>query len=477
MSGWFASAPQVRLRRECTSVRLGRCGTLFAKTPSLVRILSGSEARQAMGTKAFGFFVVLVSSLAIWLMAAIPATAEGPAPPPLPAQPAAAPSTGQQSAPASTRPAAAAPPQSAEYRIQPGDTLAITVLGSAEYSGSFPVQSDGTILFRDDMVGPVPVGGCTVKEAASKLTSQIGEYIKDPTIVLSIGQFRVMVLGEVQRPGPIDVPPGTRLMDVIDRAGGPKDAKKDLARVYVTKVSGQELRFSLKDFKDKGDTTQNPMMDPGDRVSVGKLPGTKPVQYKVSGAVAKPGSFDLDGSEEPRVFDAIKEAGRWTEDANPRKAQLIHKDGTKVTVDLSRLESDLRGDENTLLRDGDEVFVPRNSVTVNVLGGVKKPGPYKVAPGTTLLEVISTAGGLEESAVLKECAIVRNDPTPMRIAANLERLTKQGDMTQNPVLEDRDVVFLPVKPASTGKTPGTNWFQSVTDAAWRIFAVTRWVGL
>ncbi len=120
--------------------------------------------------------------------------------------------------------------------------------------------------------------------------------------------------------------------------------------------------------------------------------------------------------------------------------------------------------------------MPRNSVTVNVLGGVKKPGPYKVAPGTTLLEVISTAGGLEENAILKDSAVVRNDPTPMRIAADLERLTKQGDMTQNPVLEDRDVVFLPVRPASTNKTPGTNWFQSVTDAAWRIFAVTHWVG-
>jgi protein involved in polysaccharide export with SLBB domain len=218
------------------------------------------------------------------------------------------------------------------------------------------------------------------------------------------------------------------------------------------------------------------MVDPGDRVSVGKLPGTKPVQYKVSGAVAKPDSFDLDESEEPRVSDAIKEAGRWTEDANPRKAQLIHKDGTKTTIDLTRIESDLHGDENALLRDGDEVFVPRNSVTVNVLGGVKKPGPYKVAPGTTLLEVISAAGGLEDSAVLKDCAVVRNNPTPMRIAANLERLTKQGDMTQNPVLEDRDVVFLPVRSTNTGKAPGTNWFQSVTDAAWRIFAVTRWVG-
>ncbi len=441
-----------------------------------------------MRKKAFGFFVVFVLSLAIWLIAAVPASADGPAPPPLPAQPAAS-ATSQQSAaspaqpqptPAPPKPAAAtstpAPAQPAEYRIQPGDVLAITVLGSAEYSGSFPVQSDGTILFHDDMVGSVPIGSCTSKEASAKLTSRISEYIKDPTIVLSISQFRVMVMGEVQRPGATDVPAGTRLMDVVDRAGGPKDAKKDLARVYVTKVSGEELKYSLKDFKEKGDTSQNPIINPGDSVSVEKLPGTKSVQYKVSGAVAKPGQFDLDETDQPRVFDGIREAGRWTDDGNPRKAQLIHKDGTKATIDLTRIETDLRSDENALLHDGDEIFVPRNSVTVNILGGVKKPGPYKVAPGTTLLEAVSMAGGLENGAILKECSVVRCDPKPARIPADLERLTKQGDMTQNPVLEDRDVIFLPVKPTDTNKTPGTNWFQTVTDAAWRIFAVTHWVG-
>lgn len=362
------------------------------------------------------------------------------------------------------------------YRIQPGDTISVTVLGVAEYSGAFTVRPDGAILLQDEVVGTVVVAGMTIKEASAELTRRIGEYLKDPTVVLSMSQFRVMVTGEVQRPGAVDVNPGVRLMEVVDRAGGPKDAKRDLSRVYVTKVSGQELKFSLKDYKEKGDASQNPLVDPGDRVSVGKLPGVKPVQYKVTGAVNKPGSYDLDETEEPRISDAMKEAGRWTEDANPKKAQLARKDGTKVTVDLARLESGLSGDENLKLADGDEIFVPRNAVTVNVVGGVKKPGPYKVAPGTTLLEVISTAGGLEDGAILRDCAIVRSDPAPKRISADLERLTKQGDMTQNPVLEDRDVVFLPVRPTSANKTSGTNWFQSVTDAAWRIFAVTRWVG-
>ncbi len=152
--------------------------------------------------KALGLaFIFVVSALIVALWAPLTLAAEGQAVPVPTAT--AAPATGQQPAPVPAKPsaAAAAPAlaQAAEYRIQPGDTLAITVLGSAEYSGSFPVQSDGTILFHDDMVGSVSVGGSTVKEASARLMGRIGEYIKDPTIVLSIGQFRVMVMGEVQR--------------------------------------------------------------------------------------------------------------------------------------------------------------------------------------------------------------------------------------------------------------------------------------
>ena len=108
-------------------------------------------------------------------------------------------------------------------------------------------------------------------------------------------------------------------------------------------------------------------------------------------------------------------------------------------------------------KNGDELFVPRNTVQVKVMGtGVKSPGEYRVAPGTTLLEVISTAGGLEDRAILRECAVVRFEPTPGRIPADIERLVKQGDMSQNPVLRDRDIVYVPGRePAQAGGRKST----------------------
>jgi protein involved in polysaccharide export with SLBB domain len=184
----------------------------------------------------------------------------------------------------------------------------------------------------------------------------------------------------------------------------------------------------------------------------------------VTGAVAKPGTFSLIPDEPTRVSDAIRQAGRWTEDGNPRTAKLTRKDGTALLADLTRIDLDLESPDNVELREGDELFVPRNSITVSVLGGVKTPAEYHIAPGTTVLEVISKAGGTTDSAILERCVVVRCQPQPARIAANLKRLTEEGDITQNPVLQDRDVVFVPAK-ASGGRSGSPFTLGSVASFA------------
>jgi protein involved in polysaccharide export with SLBB domain len=336
------------------------------------------------------------------------------------------------------------------------------------------VRADGTILLQDELIGAIPVAGKTSPEASETVTARVAEYVKDPTILLAINQFKVMVVGEVGSPGQYDITSGARLMDAIQRAGGVKDEPMNLPRVYVTKASGQQTRYDLRNFKERADASQNPIIEPGDRVAVGKpiSTGTKAAEYKVTGAFAKPGTFSLIPDEPTRVSDAIRLAGRWSDDGNPRGAKLIRKDGTSLRIDLTLIDLDLSLPGNVQLQDGDELFVPRNSVSVNVLGGVKTPGEYHVAPGTTLLEVISKAGGTSESAVLENCTVVRCQPEPMRIAANLQRLMRDGDITQNPVLQDRDVVFVPAK-ATAEKSESllsikglTSLMSGVMSAVW-----------
>jgi polysaccharide export outer membrane protein len=368
---------------------------------------------------------------------------------------------------------AAAPTQPAatgEYLLQQGDVLSVTVLGETDYSGNFAIRADGAILFRDDMVGAVPVAGLTTTQAAAAVTKRIAEFVKDPSVILSVSRFKVMVIGEVQRPGQYDTDSGSRLTDALAKAGGAKEEQRDLDRVYLTRASGKELQLNLRAFREQGDITQNPVVEPGDRVSVGRDASQPRGECKVSGAVKKPGSFPLDASRPARVSEIVEKAGRWTEEGNARGAVLSRKDGTKVTIDLMQLEGDSSSAGNVVMQDGDELFIPRNVTQVNVLGGVRKPGQYRVPTGTALLEAIALAGGPQDNAILSQCVVIRSEPAAERIPADLEKLTRKGDMSQNPVLMDRDVVMMPVR-APKGDKKGV--MQTIGDTMLRYWWVFR----
>lgn len=356
------------------------------------------------------------------------------------------------------------------YRIQPGDTVSLTVLGAPEYSGSYQVRADGTILLRDEMLGAVAVGGRTVQEAQAELESRMSEYVKDPSLLLAVSRFKVMVIGEVREPGQYELATGTTLSEAILAAGGAKDEARDLASVYVSRGGGEETRYDLHGFKARGDPGQNPLVEPGDRICVGRQAAAESGSCRLSGAVTKAGSYQL-GSGEKRVSDVIDEAGRWDESANPSGARLLRADGSEIPIDLTQLDEDPRSSANVVLKDGDELFVPRNGTEVHVLGGVFKPGRYMVASGTTLLEAISTAGGLSDRAAMGACAVIRTQPEPEKISIDLQRLIKEGDMSQNPSLSDRDVVFVPVKEAGGSSKPT---LQSVTDTVFRYVWMFRY---
>lgn len=79
---------------------------------------------------------------------------------------------------------------------------------------------------------------------------------------------------------------------------------------------------------------------------------------------------------------------------------------------------------------------------VYVLGEVVKPGLYEIEKRHNLLDAISIAGGYTKNAAKKKVCIIPNGQTSHSITANLIDLLKKGDMTQNYVLGDGDVVYL-----------------------------------
>lgn len=104
------------------------------------------------------------------------------------------------------------------------------------------------------------------------------------------------------------------------------------------------------------------------------------------------------------------------------------------------------------LTTGLSEYVKDPKVTVNVhkfrttrvyvLGQVQKPGLYEIEKQHNLLDAIGMAGGYTKDAAKKKIQIIRKDNTGKPIKANLVNLLSKGDMTQNYVLHNGDVVFL-----------------------------------
>lgn len=127
-----------------------------------------------------------------------------------------------------------APAQSrAEYRLQPGDVLMLSVAGSTAPAERSEIDIDGNAVFP--LAGSIPAAGHTIADVergvrralASKPVDQttsagIQSYFVDPAeVTVSVAQYSpIYVRGDVAKPGAVDFHPGMTVRQAIAVAGG-----------------------------------------------------------------------------------------------------------------------------------------------------------------------------------------------------------------------------------------------------------------
>jgi polysaccharide export outer membrane protein len=85
-----------------------------------------------------------------------------------------------------------------------------------------------------------------------------------------------------------------------------------------------------------------------------------------------------------------------------------------------------------------------NSRKVFITGEVNKPGPYPLIAPTTVLQLISIAGGLHEYADSKKILIVRNENgKPTSFPFNYKDVVSRKNLRQNILLKPGDTVIVP----------------------------------
>lgn len=147
------------------------------------------------------------------------------------------------------------------YVIQPGDTLQIEVLEDSGLNRSVLVLPDGNINFP--MAGTVPAQGRSADQVGRAISSALsGNFAAPPNVYVSVaslakpkssGRSRrldVYAVGEVAKPGMVEVRPGTTLLQFLATVGGPTKfaAEKRIELIRTDSRTGAvtTYRFSYR---------------------------------------------------------------------------------------------------------------------------------------------------------------------------------------------------------------------------------------
>ena len=141
--------------------------------------------------------------------------------------------------------------QSAGYRIQPGDVLAITVLEDETLNRQSLVLPDGRISVP--LAGSISASGQSVEAVERVIADRLASnFAVRPSVFVSVVSvteeeetFPIYVLGQVASPGLVEVLPGTTLLQAVALAGGPGRfaATKRIQLRRMDAASGQEKLY------------------------------------------------------------------------------------------------------------------------------------------------------------------------------------------------------------------------------------------
>ena len=120
------------------------------------------------------------------------------------------------------------------YRVSPGDVLQMEVLEDPSMNRALLVLPDGSVSVPQ--AGSVKAGGLSIADVQAAVTAALTpSFAKAPTVYLAVGQLAprvtggtaaaprtigVYAIGEVAKPGLIEVAPRTTVLQFLAQSGG-----------------------------------------------------------------------------------------------------------------------------------------------------------------------------------------------------------------------------------------------------------------
>jgi polysaccharide export outer membrane protein len=254
----------------------------------------------------------------------------------------------------------------ADYEIGAGDVLKVIVIGQAEMTGNFAVDTEGMVSFP--ILGKVKASANTTLEIERKITILLADGIlKRPQVTVTVAEYgsqKVFVTGEVQRPGQYPLKSERTLLALLGDVGGlGPNVGHEVIVVRPPAGSGSPVPLSA---------AETP--EPGSEPPSGAPPPEATPEPPAPAAVIPGLPFLAQGSEVFRISLLELQSG------NPEK--------------------------NIVLRAGDTVYFPK-AAQVYVMGSVARPGSYRYQEGMTVLQALTFAGGATERGSAGRTKVIR----------------------------------------------------------------------
>ncbi|WP_114952184.1 SLBB domain-containing protein [Sphingosinicella terrae] len=284
------------------------------------------------------------------------------------------------------------------YELAPGETLADALL----YAGGVSTLADRGRLMVLDSLGEDGAGWAEISAAEARTRpvrrGDIIRVLSNAGIARPLQQQSLLVTisGEVARPGRYFFEPGTRLADVLARAGG----LTDQAFPYASVITRESVREQQQASFERAIEDAELLLTAQPLISAERSQMVQPANIElIRSVVAQMGQREPTGR---LVFD--------------------------LPVDAVDLPSEL------VLENNDMIHVPPRPVTVGVFGAVPTPASFAYQEGRRIRDFVELAGGVQDMGDDGEIFVVRANGTVLADGARTLRA---------PALPG-DLVFIPI---------------------------------
>ena len=336
-------------------------------------------------------------------------------------------------------------PTPPNYKLGPGDEVAIDIWGASQISMQETISPDGNIYVEN--LGPVHLSGLTITQANSHLKRQFGQIYSgingdepNSNISLSLAQNRtiqVHVMGEVETPGTYAMSSFATVFNALYQAGGVNEVGT-LREVKVFRSDKLVATYDVYDFILNGHSNRGIRLEDNDVVTVDAYKNL----VSVTGCVKRPMYYEM--LETESVSQLMKYAGGFQGNAYKEDVRLIR--NGKREREIYTLNVDEQ--QSFLVADGDSVSVdsimPTFANMVEVKGAVYRPGQFQMNGRVkTVKQLIECAGGLKDDAFMNRAILNRRNPnnTLDNLAINLTDL--MDGRSEDIALRKNDVLLVP----------------------------------